>query len=112
MIVGTGIVDLLIADSRSLKEKRSVLSRILKRTQNHFNVAIAEIGDQELWGRAKVGFCVVGNDRRYINGKLDMILRFMRDMYLAEVIHTRIEILNLSDRMEEGTFEDGKYDIV
>ena len=63
MVVGSGIIDLWISESASLKEKRSVLRRLLKKTQNEFNVSIAEVGDNDHWRRAKIGFSVVGNDQ-------------------------------------------------
>ncbi|MFA4916518.1 MAG: DUF503 domain-containing protein [Syntrophales bacterium] len=100
MGVGLSIVDLLFTESSSLKEKRGVLSRILKRTQNTFNISIAEIGETDRWRRAKVGFSIVGNDRRYINGKIDHILEFINNLQLAEVINTEIEIISISDTMD------------
>lgn len=110
MIVGSGIIDLCFTESRSLKEKRGVLSRILKRTQNTFNISIAEIAENDHWKRAKIGFSVVGNDKRYINGKIDHILRFIDNMQLAEVIRTKIEITNISDATDSSDYLTGKYD--
>ncbi len=40
MVVGYGIINLRIPESGSLKSKRSVLNRILKRAQNEFNVSL------------------------------------------------------------------------
>lgn len=113
MVVGSGIIDLWISESRSLKEKRGKLSRILKRTQNTFNVSIAEIGEADHWKRAKIGLSVVGNDKSYVNGKIDHILRFIDSLRLAEVIHTKIEITSFSDFSEATDSYDyltGKYD--
>jgi uncharacterized protein YlxP (DUF503 family) len=111
MVVGTGIIDLRIPGCGSLKEKRGVLSRILRRTQNEFNVSIAEVGDNDRWGKARIGFCVVGNDKPYINAKVDHILSFIDHLLMAEVVRSRIEITSFSD-LPEGPedIEDGKYD--
>lgn len=65
MVVGIGIIDIYIFDSRSLKKKRSVLQSILKRTQNRFNISIAEIGYNDDWKRGRIGFSVVGNETGY-----------------------------------------------
>ncbi len=110
MVVGTGLIDLRIGGCGSLKEKRSVLSRILRRTQNEFNISIAEVGDNDHWKKARIGFCVVGNDKPYINAKVDHILRFVDQLGMAEVVRSRIEITSFSDLTEgpEG-FEEGKY---
>ena len=110
MIIGSGIIDMWIAESRSLKAKRGVLSRILKRTQNEFNISIAEIGENDNWKRAKIGFAVVGNDTRYINGKIDHILRFVDSLQLAEIMNTKIEMIHISDVMGPCHYEEGKYD--
>ena len=110
MVVGTGLVDLLIPESGSLKEKRSVLKRIIHRTQNEFNVSIAEVGDNDLWRRARVGFSVVGNDRQYINAKMDHLLRFIDGLGLAEVLRSRVEIVSFDDLMDAEELEEGKYD--
>jgi len=110
MVVGTGIVDLMIPGCGSLKEKRSVLSRILHRAQNEFNVSIAEIGDNDLWRRARIGFSVVGNDRPYINAKMDHILRFIERLDLAEVLRSRMEMASFDDLMDVDEIEEGKYE--
>ncbi len=109
MVIGSGIIDLWIVESRSLKEKRGVLNRILKRTQNEFNISIAEIGENDHWKKAKVGFSVVGNDRRYINGKIDHILKFVDNLRLAEVVNTKIEITNIPDSMDHFEYNEDKY---
>ena len=110
MVVGTGLVDLLIPESGSLKEKRSVLKRIIQRTQNEFNVSIAEVGDNDLWRRARVGFSAVGNDKPYINAKMDHILRFIDRLGLAEILRSRIEIVSFDDLMDTEDIEEGKYE--
>ena len=111
MVIGSGIISLLIADSRSLKEKRGILNRILKRTQNEFNISIAEIGENDHWKRAKIGFSVVGNDRRYINGKIDHVLKFVDSLHLAEVLNAKIEITNIPDSIDHFDYEDKYNDV-
>jgi len=100
MFVGIGIIDVFIAESRSLKEKRGVLKSIIKRTQNEFNISIAEVGRHDDWKRGEIGFSIVGNDRRLVNSKLDKVLRFIDDLYLAEVLNCRIEITSFDDAVE------------
>jgi len=110
MVVGTGLIDLMIPESGSLKEKRSVLKRIIHRTQNEFNCSIAEVGDNDIWRRARIGFSVVGNDRPTINAKIDHILRFIDRLELAEVIRSRFEIVSYDDLLEGDDLEEGKYE--
>lgn len=112
MVVGTGLIDLRIPGCDSLKDKRGILNRILRRAQNEFNVSIAEVGDNDHWRKARIGFCVVGNDKPYINAKVDHILRFIDRLGLAEVVRSRIEITSFSDLIEgaETEIEEGKYE--
>ena len=111
VVVGTGIVELRIPECGSLKEKRGILSRILKRTQNSFNVSIAEVGQNDHLRRAVIGFSVVGNDRRYVNGKMDHILNFIEQFELAEVVGTKMEIVSMEHTMDARSYdEEGKYD--
>ena len=105
MVVGVGTIEIWIHDSRSLKDKRGVLKSMIRRTQNTFNVSIAEVGDNDSWQKGRIGFCVVGNDRRFINSKVDKILQFIHDTQLAEVRRTKVEITNYSDLIEDGPGE-------
>ena len=110
MVIGSGVIELWIPQSHSLKDKRSVLRKILKRAQNEFNVSIAEVGDNDHQRRAKVGFAMVGNDQRFINGKIDHLLSFIEQMQVAEVIQSRIEITGFSGVMDSSELIAEKYD--
>lgn len=110
MVIGYGVISLRIPECGSLKEKRSVLSKIIKRTQNEFNVAIAEIGDLDSHKSAKIGFAVVGNDSRFVNGKTDHLLRFVDSLRVAEMVNSQIEIMVVSDFLAKNNWEPGKYD--
>jgi len=110
MVIGYGIVQLRIPDSGSLKEKRSVLNKILKRVQNEFNISIAQVGDLDDHRFAQIGFALTGNESRYINGKVDHLLRFIDDLKVAEVLNSKIEIMVVSDFLEATNWETGKYD--
>ncbi len=110
MVIGYGIIQLRIPESGSLKEKRSILSKIIKRTQNEFNVSIAEIGDLDNHKLAKIGFAFVGNDSRFINGKVDHLLKFVDNLRAAEMLNSKIEIMVVSDFLEETAGDTGKYD--
>lgn len=112
MVIGSGIIELWIAESRSLKDKRSVVRRILKRAQNEFNVSIAEVAENDHLRRAKVGFAMVGNDQRYINGKIDHLLSFIEQMQMAEMISSHIEMTVSSGAPADPGFVVEKYDDV
>ncbi len=106
MVVGVGIIDIWIHESNSLKAKRGVLKSIIRRTQNRFNISIAEIGENDHWKKGQIGFSVVGNERRFVNGKIDNILQFVQEMHLAEVLKTRVEIVNYNDIVGDGRVDE------
>jgi uncharacterized protein YlxP (DUF503 family) len=95
MVIGVCKLDLRIPENHSLKEKRHVLRKLIDRVRTRFNVAIAEVGDNDVWQRAQMGFCTVGNDRRHINSSLDKVIYFIEQMNLVEMVHTEIEIISL-----------------
>jgi uncharacterized protein YlxP (DUF503 family) len=100
MVVGMGIVEIFIAESRSLKEKRAVVRSVLKRTQNKFNISIAEIGQYDSWKKSRIGFSIVGNDKRFVNSKVDKVIQFIEHLNLADVTDSKIEISSFSEEME------------
>jgi uncharacterized protein YlxP (DUF503 family) len=95
MVIGICQLDLRIPENHSLKGKRHVLRKLIDRVRHRFNVAISEVGDNDLWQRAKIGFCTVGNDRRHINSSLDHIVNFIEQMNLVEMVQTEIEIITV-----------------
>ena len=110
MVIGYGVINLRIPESSSLKEKRSVLKKIIKRTQNEFNVSIAEIGNLNNFQFTQIGFAVTGNDSRFVNGKIDHLLRFVDDLRVAEILNSKIEIMVVTDFLEAENYDTGKYD--
>ncbi|HUN56168.1 MAG TPA: DUF503 domain-containing protein [Smithella sp.] len=110
MVIGYGIINLRIPEAGSLKEKRSVLKKILKRSQNEFNVSIAETGHLDNYKLAEIGFAVVGNDSRYINGKVDQLLMFIDKLHVAEMLNSKIEIMVVSSFLEETDWKPSKCD--
>jgi len=95
MVIGTGIIILRIHDCQSLKGKRKVVKSIINRMINSFNVSVAEVGANEIYQRAEIGFSLVGNDRQVINSKIDKIFNMVEKIGLAEVIDTDMEIINI-----------------
>ncbi len=94
MVVGVVRLALRIPHNRSLKGKRSVVKRVIERTRTRFNVSIAEVGEQDAYGRADLGCVVVGSDHRYVNGALDKILDFIAGLDVAEIVSESIEIVH------------------
>ena len=84
-------VVLRLEGNSSLKGKRKVVKSILGRVKSRFNVAVAEVGEQDTYGLAVLGFSVCGSDHRILNTVLDNILDFIEDNADAEVADSRME---------------------
>jgi uncharacterized protein len=100
MTVGIARLTLFLPDAHSLKEKRMVLRRVKDRAQQKFNLAIAEVGENELWQRAVLGLAVLGSGRRFVESALDEVVRFVRDQ--VEVTNVEREILTMNDTLAEN----------
>ena len=86
MVVGVMELHLALYDNESLKAKRSAVKRIIHRTQNKFNVAMAEVDEQDALDRAILGCVVVGNDQRFLRSVLDKMEDFVLGLGLADVL--------------------------
>jgi len=95
MVVGALKIVLVIHDNRSLKGKRKVVRSIVDRIKHRFNVAVAEVGANDLWQRIEIGICTVGNDRRHVDASLTNVLSFTESLYLAEIVDSQLDILNV-----------------
>ena len=91
MIVGVCTIELRMYQVHSLKGKRQIMKSITKRVKNNFNVAIAEVDDQDVWQRGVLGVAVVSTAMDHANGILSKVVNFVESMYLAELLDYHIE---------------------
>lgn len=94
MVVGVCQVVLYLHENFSLKGKRQVLKSLAQRARQRFNISIAEVADHDLWQKAVLGICIVGNDRQQINSTLDKVVNFIESMHLTDVADAQLEIIN------------------
>ena len=95
MVIGAMIVEFHIHDNQSLKGKRKIVKSMIGKVKSRFNVAIAEIGANDKWQTIELGVSAVGNDRRFIDSILANVLSFLDSLFMAELINSRIEIINV-----------------
>ena len=95
MVVGQGVITFRLHDCRSLKGKRKIVKSIIMQLRNNFNISVSEVGSNDLYQRAEIGFAMTGNDRTIINSKVDKLFNMADEIGLAEIIDTRMEIISL-----------------
>lgn len=79
MVIGYCRVKLRLPMVHSLKEKRSIIKSLRERVKNRFNVAVAEIEDNELWQSAVLGFVTIANRKSRVDSLLSRIINFIED---------------------------------
>ena len=99
MVVGVCKVSLMVPASHSLKEKRMVLRRIKDRVNNKFNCAIAEVGDQDDWQSAELGFAVVSNELGFTQSMVQKILQFIEDLAVAKITDDEQDYVQYGDQV-------------
>ena len=75
MFVAAARVEIHIAESASLKDKRRVVQSVSKRLRNEFPVSVAEIEAQDEWALAVLGVAVVSGSPTHAREVLDAALR-------------------------------------
>ena len=93
MIVGVCTLKLIIYESNSLKDKRSVIKSIIGKIQSRFNVSIAEIDLNENWQRSIIGFACVTNDTNHANQVISKVINYIDEDSRVEIIDHNIEIM-------------------
>jgi uncharacterized protein YlxP (DUF503 family) len=54
-----------------------VIRSIVDGARHRFHVAAAEVGDENLWQRAQVGFAAVSNSQKHTTEVIDRVSRFV-----------------------------------
>ncbi len=65
MVIGVLELDIRLFSPNSLKDKRSIIKRLISRIRNTFNVSVSEIGYQDLWQRALVGVALITTEKSF-----------------------------------------------
>jgi uncharacterized protein YlxP (DUF503 family) len=92
MIVGSLRVRLLLRESRSLKDKRQVVSSIKDRLRNRFNVSVAEVEALDNRQLAVLGVSMVSNGALAIRTTFDEIVRALKSHPVAEFIDHEVDV--------------------
>jgi len=92
VIVGTVKLRLMVRESRSLKEKRRVISSIKDRLRNAFNVSVAELEEQDSHQTAVLGVAIITSDRRFAQQVLAQVVNAVRSHPVAQLLDYELEV--------------------
>ena len=79
MHLGVCRIMLHLPDSGSLKDKRQVARSLSARIRNKFNVAVAEVEDQELRQRLTLAICCVSTEPAHANEMVSKVVAFVEE---------------------------------
>jgi uncharacterized protein YlxP (DUF503 family) len=96
MNVGVAKVSLRLPENMSLKGKRQVIKSITGRVRQRFEVAVAEVDDNDAWQLATIGLCCISNDRRHSNQVISRAVDFIVNGHFdVEVLDYETEIIDI-----------------
>jgi uncharacterized protein len=98
---GVGRLDLHIPQSRSLKDRRSVLKSLKDRLAERFRVSVIECGPQDFWQRGALAVCFVSREENQVRSSLDAVLRLVEQEDRVIVISFRTRMGSLDDEPTE-----------
>jgi uncharacterized protein YlxP (DUF503 family) len=92
MFVGSVRVQLLIRESRSLKDKRQVVRSIMDRLRNEFNVSVAEVDAQDQRQVVVLGIAQVAAEAQAVRTTLGKIVDALRAHPIAEFVRHELDV--------------------
>ena len=94
MFIGACELTLHLPLAQSLKDKRQAIKSLMARLRNEFNIAVAEVDQQQAWQVAVLGVACVSPSQKYAHEQIEAVVRFVQthrpDLPLT---HYEIEIL-------------------
>ena len=91
--VGVLLIELLVSESQSLKDKRRVLKSLKDRISNKFNVSVAEVGALDKWQRSILGVSLIANDAKFVDSCLQKVAELVNGEAGVQVTELRLELL-------------------
>ncbi|WP_174613322.1 DUF503 domain-containing protein [Virgibacillus ihumii] len=86
-------VEFMLYEGHSLKQKRSVIKRLMAKLHNELNVAVTELDYHDLWQRTKLGVVTVSNDLTHVEQIMQEVFRIMDTFTELERTITNVERL-------------------
>lgn len=91
MTIETATIKLYAPWVHSLKEKRMVVKSVISKTQNKFNVSIAEVDEQDMHQTIILGIACVAGTVALADSVMDKVISFIGDNTEAEILDIRRE---------------------
>jgi len=97
VFTGSLVLDVLLGDVRSLKDKRAVVRPLVAELRRRFAVSAAEVGDANLHRRAEIGVAVVAGEPRHVTEVLDACERLVAARPELVLLSARRQLISDTD---------------
>ncbi|WP_164668956.1 DUF503 domain-containing protein [Virgibacillus doumboii] len=84
-------VECMLYEGHSLKQKRSVIKRLMAKLRKELNVAVTELDYHELWQRTKLGIVTVSNEKIHAEQVIQEVMRIIDTFDELERTITNVE---------------------
>jgi len=82
-----------LPESRSLKDKRQIVTSLKERIRGRFNVSVAEVDHHDLWQRSTLGLAVVSTATDHANEVLAKTVNFIEQDRRVQLLDYSIQPL-------------------
>jgi len=103
-------LQLHVAGSRSLKDKRKAVAQVRDRLRARHNLSVAEVGHLEDHKRAVLTAVMVANDSRFLQSALDRIAHDVGTWRAASLEMVDIALMRPHDDLDSAHY-DGHTDV-
>lgn len=79
MVIGVCQITLHLPECHSLKEKRQIVKSMMARVHNQFEVAVAEVENNDLWQIATLGMSCVSNSSQHASEVLERVQNYIEE---------------------------------
>ncbi|WP_085992376.1 DUF503 domain-containing protein [Oceanobacillus senegalensis] len=86
-------VECMMYEGHSLKQKRSLIKRVIAKLKNDFNVAVTELDYHDLWQRTKLGIVTISTTLTHAEQVIQEVLRVIDTFMELERTLTNVERL-------------------
>ncbi len=95
MHVGLCRIMLRLPENHNLKDKRKVAHSLISKVRTRFNVAIAEVEDNDLWQRLTLGVSCVSNNGRHANEIISRVMEYIQAIRQdVELLDYEVEVIS------------------
>ena len=92
MTIGLLQMEFMLPNTKSLKDKRSVLKNIASLVRKKFNVAFAELSQNNIVGKTHVGVTTLSNKSDYCHKVLTQVEEFISTEFNVMLINRNMEM--------------------